>query len=61
MSARRTARGRAAGPERLLVLVNSPANGDHAPEDRDAVEARHAAQACSNADCSVDWDGGARS
>jgi len=30
--------GHAGGPERMLVLVNSPANGDHAPEPREAVE-----------------------
>jgi 1-hydroxycarotenoid 3,4-desaturase len=30
--------GHAGGPERLLLLVNSPANGDQAPEPREAVE-----------------------
>jgi 1-hydroxycarotenoid 3,4-desaturase len=30
--------GHQGGPERLLVLVNSPANGDHAPQDHEAVE-----------------------
>jgi 1-hydroxycarotenoid 3,4-desaturase len=30
--------GHTSGPERLLVLVNSPANGDHAPQNHDAVE-----------------------
>ena len=30
--------GHAGGPERLLMLVNSPANGDHAPQAPDAVE-----------------------
>lgn len=30
--------GHTQGPERMLILVNSPANGDHAPQDRHAVE-----------------------
>ena len=30
--------GHAGGPERLLLLVNSPANGDHAPQAREPVE-----------------------
>ena len=30
--------GHQGGPERLLVLVNSPANGDHAPQPHEAVE-----------------------
>lgn len=29
--------GEAQGPERLLLLVNSPANGDHAPEAHDTI------------------------
>ena len=48
--------GHARGPERLLMLVNSPANGDHAPQDRAAVEAamRRKLQDCGLV---VDWGG----
>ena len=47
--------GDVAGPERLLLLVNSPANGDHAPEPRGAVEhaMRRKLAACG---LEVDWD-----
>ena len=47
--------GDIAGPERLLLLVNAPANGDHAPEARGAVE--HAMRR-KLADCGLelDWD-----
>ena len=48
--------GHAGGPERLLMLVNSPANGDHAPQDRAAVEAamRRKLEDCG---LKVDWGG----
>ncbi|WP_373502637.1 1-hydroxycarotenoid 3,4-desaturase CrtD [Aestuariivirga sp.] len=46
--------GDVTGPERLLVLVNSPANGDHAPQSREAVERAMRAKlaACG---LEVDW------
>ena len=47
--------GHAGGPERLLLLVNSPANGDHAPQTPEAVEA---AMRRKLADCGlhIDWN-----
>ncbi len=47
--------GDVTGRERLLVLVNSPANGDTAPQDAAAVDR---AMRCKLADCGlgVDWD-----
>ncbi|WP_395662317.1 1-hydroxycarotenoid 3,4-desaturase CrtD [Aestuariivirga sp.] len=49
--------GHGGGPERLLLLVNSPANGDLAPQAPDAVE--HAMRAKLR-QCGLDvaWDGG---
>jgi 1-hydroxycarotenoid 3,4-desaturase len=49
--------GHAGGPERLLLLVNSPANGDHAPLPRETVERamRAKLEACG---LDVKWDGG---
>lgn len=46
--------GHARGPERLLVLVNSPANGDYAPQDHMTVERamRRKLQHCG---LRVDW------
>ena len=38
--------GHAGGPERLLLLVNSPANGDDAPQSHEQVDARDAGEAC---------------
>lgn len=46
--------GHAGGPERLLVLVNSPANGDHAPQSPDAVE-RAMRRKLSQCGLAVDW------
>ena len=45
------------GRERLLVLVNSPANGDHAPQPRAAVEhaMRDKLESCG---LGVNWDDG---
>jgi 1-hydroxycarotenoid 3,4-desaturase len=50
--------GHQGGPERLLLLVNSPANGDHAPQRPEAVERAMRAKL---AQCGLDvnWDGGA--
>ena len=49
--------GHGGGPERLLLLVNSPANGDHAPQAPDAVERAMRAKL---RQCGLDvaWDGG---
>ena len=46
--------GHEAGRERMLILVNAPANGDHAPQDSQAVEQamRRKLQQCGLA---VDW------
>jgi 1-hydroxycarotenoid 3,4-desaturase len=49
--------GHGAGPERLLLLVNSPANGDHAPENPDAVERAMRAK-LHRCGLNVAWDGG---
>jgi 1-hydroxycarotenoid 3,4-desaturase len=48
--------GHKGGPERMLILVNSPANGDHAPENHAGVEAamRRKLAQCGLA---VGWDG----
>jgi 1-hydroxycarotenoid 3,4-desaturase len=50
--------GHRQGPERLLLLINSPANGDHAPERPEAVERAMRAKLAA---CGLDvkWDGGA--
>jgi 1-hydroxycarotenoid 3,4-desaturase len=49
--------GHQGGPERLLLLVNSPANGDHAPQPSGAVERAMRAKL---AQCGLDvaWDSG---
>jgi len=48
--------GHETGRERMLILVNSPANGDHAPEPSQAVQQamRHKLDQCGLA---VDWAG----
>jgi 1-hydroxycarotenoid 3,4-desaturase len=50
--------GHKGGPERLLLLVNSPANGDHAPQPREQVERAMRAKL---AQCGLDvkWEEGA--
>ena len=50
--------GHQGGPERLLILVNSPANGDHAPESRDKVERAMRAK-LERCGLDVKWNGGA--
>lgn len=50
--------GHGGGPERLLLLVNSPANGDHAPQRPDAVERAMRAK-LAQCGLGVKWDGGA--
>ncbi len=44
------------GPERMLILVNSPANGDHAPEPHEAVE-RAIRSRLAQCGLGVDWEG----
>ena len=50
--------GQISGPERLLILVNSPANGDHAPQSRESVERAMRAK-LSQCGLDVKWNGGA--
>lgn len=49
--------GHAGGPERLLVLVNSPANGDHAPQTHESVERALRAK-LAQCGLQVDWQPG---
>lgn len=50
--------GHQGGKERLLILVNSPANGDHAPEARGKVE-RAMREKLATCGLDVKWNGGA--
>ena len=47
--------GHQGGPERLLILVNSPANGDDAPQNHQAVEAAMLKKLAQGG-LTLDWD-----
>ncbi len=49
--------GHGGGLERLLVLVNSPANGDHAPQDHEMVE-RAMRRKLAQCGLQVEWEQG---
>ena len=49
--------GHGGGPERLLVLVNSPANGDHAPQDHAEI-ARAMRRKLEQCGLGVQWEQG---